>query len=154
VSGAAAIERDILIVACAVSAGIHAALVPAHLHESVSAGAAFAVAAALLAVLAVALTRSPAPVAAAGAATVFVGLFCAYALAITSGVPLVHAEPERVDGLGVVTKLVETCGLVAAAGLLRQGRGAGRPIPLGLTGLVGVFTAMTALAVSTGHTGH
>jgi len=50
------IERDTVIVACAVSAGIHGALVPAHFHESVGAGLGFVAATVLLAALAVGLT--------------------------------------------------------------------------------------------------
>jgi hypothetical protein len=41
----AAIERDALIVACAISAGIHAALTPAHFAEGTGAGLGFAAAA-------------------------------------------------------------------------------------------------------------
>jgi hypothetical protein len=40
-SPSAAIERDLVIVACAISAGIHAALVPDHLNESAGAGIGF-----------------------------------------------------------------------------------------------------------------
>ena len=50
------IERDVVIVACAVSAGIHGALVPEHLDESMGAGLGFVVATVLLAALAVGLT--------------------------------------------------------------------------------------------------
>ena len=40
--------RDVVILACAVSAGIHGALVPAHLDEGTGAGVGFAAATVLL----------------------------------------------------------------------------------------------------------
>ena len=55
----ASVRRDVVILACAISAGIHGALVPAHLDESAAAGWAFAVSTAILALLAFALTRRP-----------------------------------------------------------------------------------------------
>jgi hypothetical protein len=118
-TGAAAVERDLLIVACAISGGIHAALVPGHLEEGAAAGTAFAASAALLAVLAAALTRSPSPVAVAAAPAVLAGLIAAYALAVTVGMPGLHAEPEAVGGLALFTKAVEAIGLGAGFHLLR-----------------------------------
>lgn len=106
----AALERDAVIIACAVSAGIHAALVPHHLAESTAAGLGFIAAAVLLAGLVVALTRRPGPPALLGAAAVLAGLIGAYALAVASG--------ESVDALALVTKAVEAGGLLAAAHLL------------------------------------
>jgi len=110
--------RDLVIVTCAVSAGIHAALVPAHLDEGSAAAGAFAVSAVALALIAVALTRAPSPAATAAAAATFAGLLVAYALAITTGVPLLHPEAEPVEGLALFTKAVEIVGLVAATDLL------------------------------------
>jgi hypothetical protein len=123
VTGLATIERDLLIVACAVSAGIHLALVPHHLEEGAAAGTAFAGSALVLAGLAVVLTRSPSPKLLAVTAAVLAGLLAAYALAFTSGIPLVHSDPEPVTGLGLFTKAVEALGLAAALRLLRP-RGA------------------------------
>jgi hypothetical protein len=108
VTGGADTLRDLLIATCAVSAGIHAA-----------AGTAFAASAALLAGLAVALTRGPdSPVLVATAATL-AALLAAYVLAVTTGVPVLHPEPEPVDGLALFTKAVEATGLAAALNLLR-----------------------------------
>lgn len=118
-TGRADVLRDLVIATCAVSAGIHGALVPTHLAESAAAGSAFAASAALLAGLAVALTRSASLAALAGAAATFAALIVAYGLAVTTGLPLVHPEPEQVDGLASFTKAVEATGLVAATGLLR-----------------------------------
>ena len=101
-----AIERDVVITACAVSAGIHAALVPDHLAEGTAAGVGFAVAALPLAVAAAALTRR-------WNATLL-------AAAVTTGVPVLHPEAESIDGLALFTKAVELLGLAAAADLLAR----------------------------------
>jgi hypothetical protein len=115
--------RDLVIATCAISAGIHAALVPAHLAEGAAAGAAFAASAAALAALAAALTSRPTPLVLTGTIATFAGLLAAYALAITTGLPVLHPEPEPVEGLALFTKAVEVTGLAAAAQLLRP-RGA------------------------------
>ena len=114
----AALERDAVIVACAISAGIHGALVPEHLEEGAAAAGGFAVSAVLLAALAVAVTRSTRPIFLTGAVAVFAGLIVSYALAITTGLPVLHPDPEPVEGLAVFTKLVELAGLLAATALL------------------------------------
>lgn len=121
----AGLERNLLVLACAVSAGIHAALVPDHLAEATGAGLGFLGAAIGLALLAVALTRRPRSTAALGAASVLLaGLLVSYVLAITSGVPVLHPDPESVDGLALFTKGVEVAGLLAAMHLLLHERGA------------------------------
>jgi hypothetical protein len=115
-----AIERDVVITACAVSAGIHAALVPDHLTEGTAAGVGFAVAALLLAVAAVALTRRWTATLLAATAALFVGLLASYAFAVTTGVPVLHPDAESIDGLALFTKAVELLGLAAAADLLAR----------------------------------
>jgi len=118
-----AVERDLLIVVCAASAGIHAALTPEHLREEASAGAGFLGATALLASVCVALTRRPqsrTPFAAAAVA--LAGLLAAYGLAVTTGVPLLQPSPEPADAVGLATKAIELVGLVAALDLLAHGR--------------------------------
>jgi hypothetical protein len=128
------LRRDIVIVVCAISAGIHAALVPEHLSESAASGRAFIAAAVLLAVLIVALTYRPQSVAPlAAAALVLTGLVTSYALAVTTGIPFVHPEPERVDGLALVTKAVELIGLAVALDLTRSRRTALLPFFLNRT---------------------
>ena len=122
----AALARDVVIVACAMSAGIHGALVPEHLEEGAAAAGGFAVSALLLGALAVAITRSTKPILPAGAAAVLAGLIVSYALAVTTGVPVLHPEVEPVEGLAVFTKLVEAAGLFAAADLLAYRRPAFR----------------------------
>ena len=119
------LRRDVVILTCAVSAGIHGALAPAHFAEGTGAGVAFVAPAVVLAVLAVVLTLRPAgapPL--AGAVIVLAGLLGSYALATTTGVPLLHPQPEPVDGLALATKAFEAVGLTAALTLLR-GRPAG-----------------------------
>jgi hypothetical protein len=89
--------------------------VPEHLRESAAAGGGFIASAALLLALAVAPTlraRSRAVVSAA--AFTLVALIVAYALATTSGVPILQPEPEAVDGLALATKAVEIVGVLAA----------------------------------------
>jgi hypothetical protein len=117
------LRRDVLILACAISAGIHGALVPHHFAEGTGAGVGFVVASALLAALVVAVTLRPASaLALAGAAIILLGLLASYLLATTTGLPVLHPEPEPVDGLAVATKAIEAAGLLAALQLLRRGR--------------------------------
>jgi hypothetical protein len=119
---AAELQRDLLIVACAVSAGIHAALVPEHLTEGAAPGLGFGVAAALLGIAVLALTVRLDDVVVTGTAAILAALLVGYALATTTGVPLLHPTPEPVDGLALFTKTVEVAGVLAAAGLLRRSR--------------------------------
>jgi hypothetical protein len=113
------LRRDVVILACAVSAGIHGALAPAHFAEGAGAGAGFVASTILLAALAVVLTVRPASsLPLVGAALVFTGLLASYALAITTGLPLLHPRPEEVDGLALATKAFELVGLATALQLL------------------------------------
>jgi hypothetical protein len=123
-----ALERDIVSVTCAISAGIHGALVHDHFADSAHAGLGFLAAVVLLAGLVLVLTREqPSAVALALASAVLVGLLASYALAATTGVPLFHPEPEPVDGLALATKAIEAVGLVTALHLIWRGRAAAAP---------------------------
>jgi len=51
---------------------------------------------------------------------VFAGLIASYALVVATGMPVLHPEPEAVDGLALFTKGVEAIGLVLAATLTRR----------------------------------
>ena len=118
-------KRDLLIVTCSASAGVHAALVPEHLTESAGAGGGFIAATVLLAALVVALIRRPdSGLVLAAAAATLVGLLVSYALAVTSGMPVLMPEPEPVEAVALATKAVEALGLAAAWGLLRRDRAA------------------------------
>jgi drug/metabolite transporter (DMT)-like permease len=111
------LDRDLVVVACAVSAGIHGALVPSHFDDGVAAGLGFAASAAVLAGLAAGLARRASRRLVDAAILTLAGLIGAYALAATTGIPLLHPEPEPVDGLAVATKAVEALGLLAALNL-------------------------------------
>lgn len=115
-----AFERNLVIAACAASAGIHAALTPEHFGEGAGPGGGFLVATLLLAVLAVALTRRPGHAGALLAtALTLLGLLGSYVLATTTGLPLLHPEVEPVDALALATKAIEAAALLAAVRLLR-----------------------------------
>jgi hypothetical protein len=151
----AELGRDTVLVSCAISAGVHGALAPEHFGESTAAGVGFVASTAALAAVVVAMTLRPASVRAlAGAATVLGGLLVAYALATTTGVPLFHPEPEPVDGLAIATKIIEAIGVAAAVAVLAERTRRTRPIPLFLTSMIALFSAMVTLAVTTSHTGH
>ena len=114
----AELKGDVVILACAISAGIHGALVPGHFDEGIGAGLGFLAATLALAGLVVWLTWRPASASAlAAAALTFAGLLGSYALATTTGVPVLHPDPEPVDGLALATKAIEAAGLLAASGL-------------------------------------
>ena len=54
--------------------------------------------------------------------TVLAGLLVSYGLAVTTGLPLLHPEPEAVETLALATKAVEVVGLAAAGVLLLRDR--------------------------------
>jgi hypothetical protein len=122
-----AIERDTVIIACAISAGIHAALTPNHFTEGAGAGLGFLGATALLIVLAAVLTQRQDAVHLVGAVAVFAGLIGSYLLATTSGFPLLHPDREPVDSLALVTKAIEVVALLATVHLLWHARPALAP---------------------------
>ena len=108
-----------VVFASAASAGIHAALAPDHFSESVAAGTGFGASAVVLAVLAAVLTLRPeSTLAMTAAAIVLAGLLVSYALALTTGVPVLHPEVEPVEGLALATKAMEAVGLLAAMSFL------------------------------------
>lgn len=121
----ALLRRDVLIVICAVSAGVHAALAPEHLRESVVMGGGFIAATVVLLGLIVVLTARPDSDAALVATVLtFAGLLAGYALVAAHGIPVLHPEQEPVDGVALVTKAAELIGLVVALGLMRRGSAA------------------------------
>jgi hypothetical protein len=109
-------QRQLLVVTCAISAAIHAALVPQHLEEGLGPGLGFFAAALLLAGVTGAMVWDVAR-AAIGAAAVLGGLLVVYLPATTTGLPLLHPEPEPVTVLALVTKAIEAVGLLAALDL-------------------------------------
>jgi hypothetical protein len=117
------VERNVVILVVAVSAGIHAGLIGDHFGEGLGAGMGFLAATVLLASVVIGLTRRPVSlVALAAAGAALAGLIASYAFAITTGLPLFHPEPESIDGLAVATKAIEAVGLIVALHLIGQGR--------------------------------
>ena len=105
----------VVVLAAAVSAGIHAGLVPEHLAEMPLLGVSFIVTVlALLAIAAALAIRPEAQLPASLAAFLFAGLILAYAASRTTGLPVLEPEPERVDAIGIVTVAVQLFGLLAA----------------------------------------
>jgi hypothetical protein len=143
----AELRVDIVVLCCAISAGVHAALVPAHFEEGAGPGLGFIAAAAAPALCALVLTRSPSRTALLATAAVLGGLIVSYLLVIAHGLPVLHPEQEPVEPLAVWTKAIEGAGLVVAAGCVAR---VARPVPLPLTLLVAAFSALVALAVSGG----
>ena len=90
--------------------------------EGGAAGGGFLAAAVLLGAVTVALTRHASAPLLALAAVTLAGLIASYGFAITSGLPVLHPDPEPVEGLAVATKLIEAVGLAAALDLLWRGR--------------------------------
>ena len=143
-------RRDGLIVCCAISAGVHAALVPEHMRESVVTGAGFIAATGALAVLVVGLAARPESRAVTSfAVLVLFGLLVSYAVASTRGIPILHPDVDPIDTVGALTKGVEVLGLGLALGL--RGTARGRTIPVPLAGLIAVFSALVALSLAGHH---
>jgi hypothetical protein len=110
-----ALTAALVVLAAAVSAGIHAGLVPEHLGEMPLLGVSFIVAVlALLAIAAAVAVRPQAQLPASRAAFLFAGLILAYAASRTTGLPVLEPEPEPVDAIGISTVAVQLVGLLAA----------------------------------------
>jgi len=108
-------NRTLLLLAGAVSAGVHAGLAPEHLHEWAPLGAAFVAAAAAAALSVAALVLRPAslwPPRILGA--LLGGLVVAYAATRLAALPPLDPDREPLDALGVCTSTLEAAGLVAA----------------------------------------
>jgi peptidoglycan/LPS O-acetylase OafA/YrhL len=114
-------SRNILIAACAASAGLHAGLVPEHLREEPRLGVAFALTTIFLLALTAALVTGVRPrptsaLASAGLAALIVG----YVLSRTAGLPLLEEHGEPFDALGLLTQGIQGAGLLAALNLCQQ----------------------------------
>ena len=162
----------LVVLAAAVSAGIHAGLVPEHLGEMPLLGVSFIFAVlALIAIGAAVAIWPKAQIPASLAALLFAGLILAYVASRTTGLPVFEPEPERVDAIGIVTVAVQLVGLLAALWLTRtagrqrsvaggtpQGTPSGsiphRSMSLVLAGLVAIAFAVVALGAAGGDEGH
>ncbi len=117
----AELRGDVVILVCAVSAGIHGALVPDHFDEGTGAGVGFVLATVLLVALVIGLTRhAESEWLLACAMVTLLGLLASYLLAVTTGLPVFHPNPEPVEGLALATKAIEAVGVLAAWSLLRR----------------------------------
>lgn len=108
-------RANVLIVAGAAGAGVHAAIAPEHVREWAPLGAAFVVTAVLLGVAVATLALRPTSVRAARAvAVVLAGVVVGYVATRVAALPPLDPEREPFDVLGVATTLVEAAGLVLA----------------------------------------
>jgi hypothetical protein len=143
-------RHDGLIVCCAISAGVHAALVPEHMRESYVTGGGFVVATGVLVALVLGLTARPDSRAVMSSALlVLLGLLVSYAVASTTGIPILHPHVDPIDTVGALTKADELLGLWLASGL--SGTVRSRTIPVALAGLIAVFSALVALSLAGHH---
>lgn len=116
--------ENVLILSCAISAGVHIALAPAHLEESTALGCGFALSAALLITVSLFLAAGGEleGAGARAAAVLLTGLMVAYGVSRTAGLPVGDEGVEPVDVTGVATQLVQATGVVAALALSRAAR--------------------------------
>jgi len=119
-----------LLAGCALSAGVHAGLAPAHLAESPLLGVSFVLAAALLLVLGLGVFVEPR----AASLSLAVALTCtalivAYAASRTLGLPALHPEREAVDAVGIVTNVIELGTLAVALRLYTESGRWHPPLP-------------------------
>jgi hypothetical protein len=121
--------RHAVVLVCAASAGVHAALVPDHLREGgPRLGGAFVLSAVLTALAAVALRRpqqTPRQARAAKATCLATGVMllgtaAAYVLSRTSGLPFLIPDPEELDPIGAVTSAAEVLGGLASLFLMTR----------------------------------
>lgn len=119
------LARNVVLMACAASAGVHAGLVPSHLAENVWLGIAFTGAVGLLLALTMSVARTGHPRGPAAAAAVLMAvLIVAYSLSRTVGLTPLEEHVEPVDALGVLTQAAQVGGLIAALFLCQPGGGA------------------------------
>jgi hypothetical protein len=109
--------------ACAASAGIHAGIVPEHLHEEPRLGVAFVLAVLVLLSIGIAVATRPST---RGigliAALALAGLIAAYVASRTTGIPFVSPDPESVDPVGIAAVSVELLGVACALRLVHPNR--------------------------------
>jgi|SRR5579884_3184691 len=114
---------DLVVFACAASAGIHAGIVPEHLREEPRLGIAFLLAVGLLLMTAVAVARHPASKPIAQLAALLLGaLTAAYLASRTTGSPLLSPAPEAIDPVGIASVAVEVAGVASALRLSQPSR--------------------------------
>lgn len=115
------LAATVVVLAAAVSAGIHAGLVPEHLEEMPLLGVSFILAVLSLIAVGVAVGSHPrSQLPASLAALLFGALTLAYVASRTTGLPFLEPDPEVVDSIGIVTVAVQVTGAAAALWLTRE----------------------------------
>jgi hypothetical protein len=115
------LARTSLLAAGAVSAGVHAGLVPEHLHEWLPLGVALLAAAAAGSAAVAALVLAPAsPWPPRLLAVLLGGLLVSYALTRLMALPPLDPDRESLDAVGICTCAVEVEGVALALGLGRM----------------------------------
>ena len=126
------LSRNVVLVACAASAGVHAGLVPSHLVENLWLGIAFAASVGLLLAVIVSLWRAGDPRRpAAPAAAVLAALVVAYSLSRTVGLAPLEEDVEPVDAIGLLTQGVQAAGSSAPSIFAIQWAAPARALPEG-----------------------
>jgi hypothetical protein len=106
--------HDLAALVCAVSAGVHGALVAPHFGESTAMGAAFAVSTVALALAALGEALEAGPAVSVAVAVLLVGTAVAYLLSRTTGIPGLTEHPETFDTLGTAVSVLEVAGAALA----------------------------------------
>lgn len=113
--------RYVVVLVCAASAGVHAALVPEHLWESRTLGLAFALCAGLLALAALLLRQPRHDSWAPRTAVILLSLAAlTYAMSRTTGIPWLIPDPEQLDVLGLATSAAEVVAALSATLLITR----------------------------------
>lgn len=107
----------LVVLAAAVSAGIHAGLVPVHLEEMPLLGISFIMAVAALVGVGAAVALRPR---AQLPASLFGAFILAYTASRTTGLPVLEPDPEAVDAIGIVSVAVQFVGALAALWLTSE----------------------------------
>lgn len=106
---------DLCAVVCALSAGVHAALVRPHAAESTLLAGAFALVTVGLAGAAYVQAVAPTAVTSTAVATLLVSVAVAYLLSRTTGLPGLTVHTEPFDALGTVTSCAEVVAALVVA---------------------------------------
>ena len=113
--------RGVVVTVCAASAGVHVALVPDHLGESLGLGLAFTLCAGALALSALVLRQPRHDSWAPKTAGTVLGLTAlAYALSRGTGLPWLIPHAEHLDPLGLATSTAEVVAALAATLLITR----------------------------------
>jgi hypothetical protein len=117
----AGLARTGLLVAAAISIGVHVGLAPEHLDEWLPLGISFVLAAAAVSLAVAAFAVHPDDRRASSAlALLLAGLVVAYLATRLAALPPLDPDREPFDLLGLATVAAEACGALLAVALLRS----------------------------------